>query len=452
MFTDKFKTSVKKYSPHYAPNFKLALPVVFSQAGQMVVVLADTLMVGRLGATQLAAASLANTVFVVGLVFGIGIATGLTPLAGKEFGSGNRLGAVAWLKHGFYVFPVLAIIQALIMASIVLFLPHLGQPDEVVTLAIPYYLILVLSIIPFQIFTIFKQYAEGLGNTRIAMMITVTANLINIFLNYIWIYGKFGMPAMGLLGAGYATLTARIIMPLMFSAVFFRLNYFKPDREYWNQAVFKIKSGIRLLSLGSSIAAQYVVEVLAFSLGSIMMGWLGAKALAAHQIVLSLASFTFMVSSGFAAAATIKVSHFRGEGKFQLARNSVFASLHQVLIFMTVSVTFFCLFRFVIPGFFIDDEEVIVIAGLLMLIAGMFQLFDGLQVVMLGGLRGYEDVRMPMIIVIFSYFIIALPSGYLLAFPLKLGTSGIWFGYLIGLITVSVLLFRRFRMLSGRRE
>jgi MATE family multidrug resistance protein len=280
------------------------------------------------------------------------------------------------------------------------------------------------------------------------MVITIAANIVNIILNYIWIYGKFGMPAMGLLGAGYATLTARIIMPLIFTAVFFSLNFFRPDRENWRLVVFKLKSGFRLLSLGSSIAGQYVVEVLAFSLGSIMMGWLGAKALAAHQIVLSLASFTFMVSSGFAAAATIKVSHFRGEGNSLLARNSVFASLHQVLAFMTVSVTFFCLFRFVIPGFFIADEDVIAIAGLLMLIAGMFQLFDGLQVVMLGGLRGYEDVRMPMVIVFVSYFIIALPIGYLLAFTLKLGPTGIWFGYLIGLITVSALLFRRFRRLS----
>lgn len=452
IFSEKIQVALKKYSPHYRPNLNLALPVVLSQAGQMVVVLADTLMVGRLGATQLAAASLANSIFVVGLVFGIGIVSGLTPLAGKAFGSGNRKGAVEWLKQSFVVFPVLAVVQAVVMALVVVVLPYLGQPADVVQQAIPYYLVLVLSIIPFQIFTIFKQYAEGLGNTRIAMTITISANIINIVLNYLLIYGKLGFPMLGLMGAGYATLTARIIMPLTFIGFFFSLNFFKSDRRNWKQVVFKMKLVFKLLNLGISIAGQYVVEVLAFSLGSIMMGWLGAKALAAHQIVLSLASFTYMVSSGFAAATTIKVSHFRGQGNQYHARNSVFASLHQVLLFMAGSVTIFCLFRFKIPALFIPDDEVIATAGLLMLIAGMFQLFDGMQVVMLGGLRGYEDVKKPMMIVFISYFITALPVGYLLAFILNLGPVGIWYGYLTGLITVGILLFVRFRRVSARHS
>lgn len=444
------KHLTKKYSPHYKPNFKLAFPVVLSQAGQMIVALADTLMVGRLGATQLAAASLANTIFIVGLVLGIGLVSGLTPLVGKEYGSGNRQVAVKWLKHALVIFPPLAVVQAIVMAAIVFILPVLGQPEEVVLLSIPYYLILVLSIIPLQIFTIFKQYAEGLGNTRIAMMITISANIINIILNYILIYGKLGFPALGITGAGYATLISRIIMPLLFIWLYFNLNYFRYDRSNWKCVHFKIKSALTLINLGIPIAGQYVLEVLAFSLGSIMMGWLGTKALAAHQIVLSLTSFTYMISSGFAAAATIKVSHFRGEGISTQARNSVFASLHLVLIFMAISSTIFCLFRFKIAGLFVPDKEVINIAGLLLLIAGMFQLFDGLQVVMLGALRGYEDVKIPMFIVFISYFIIALPASYLMAFALQIGVAGIWIGYLIGLLTVSSMLLLRFRKISKR--
>lgn len=448
-FINKIRTTqIGKYRPHYIPNFKLAFPVVLSQAGQMVVVLADTLMVGRLGATQLAAAALANNIFVVGLVFGIGIVSGLTPLVGKEFGGGNRPGAVVWLKQGFLVFPIIALFQALIMGAVVILLPQLGQPADVVELAIPYYMVLVLSIIPFQIFSILKQYAEGLGNTRIAMIITITANVINIILNYILIYGKFGFQAYGLMGAGYATLIARIIMPFIFIFIFLKFNFFKADRMEWKKVQINVRLSGRLLHLGIPIAGQYVAEVLAFSLGSIMMGWLGATALAAHQIVLSLTSFTYMVSSGFAAATTIKVSHFRGQGSYTLARHSVFASLHQVLIFMAGSVTVFCLFRFKIPGLFIADSEVIAIAGLLMLIAGMFQLFDGLQVVMLGALRGYEDVKIPVIIILVAYFLIALPMGYLMAFVLKLGAAGIWIGYLLGLITVGGLLLTRFRKIS----
>ncbi len=450
--TNKIQPRLEKYLPHYRPNFKLAFPVVLSQAGQMVVVLADTLMVGRLGASQLAAASLANTIFIVGYVFGLGLVTGITPLAGKEFGSGNRSVTVKWLKQGFVVFPILAITQAIVMAAVVWTLPHLGQPVDVVEMAIPYYLILVLSIIPVQIFNIFKQYAEGLGNTRIAMTITISANIINIVLNYLLIYGKLGFPMMGLIGAGYATLVARIIMPLTFIWLFFRLRFFIPDRQNWRNIQFKIKSAKKMIKLGFPIAGQYVLEVLAFSLGSIMMGWFGTKALAAHQIVLSLVSFTYMVSSGFAAAATIKVSHFRGQNNPSQARNSAFASLHQVLFFMTASVTIFCLFRFKIPGLFVPDPEVIAIAGMLMFIGGMFQLFDGLQVVMLGGLRGFEDVRVPMLIVFISYFIVALPVSYLVAFVFKVGVAGIWIGYLIGLITVSSLLLSRFRVISRKHH
>lgn len=440
----------RKYSVHYIPNFRLAFPVVLSQAGQMVVALADTLMVGRLGATQLAAASLANSIFVVGLVFGIGIVSGITPLAGKEFGGGNRQAAAGWLKNGLAVFPALAIIQALLLAIVVLILPYLGQPPQVVQLAIPYYLVLVASLIPFQIFVVFKQYAEGLGNTRIAMMITILANVVNIALNYILIYGKLGLPAYGLLGAGYATLISRFLMPLAFVVFFFSFRYFKADRVAWKMNVVGVQSAIKLLSFGVPIAGQYVAEVLAFSLGSIMMGWLGAKALAAHQIVLSLASFTYMVSSGFAAATTIKVSHFRGQNRPGLARSSVFASLHQVLLFMGFSVTVFCLFRFKIPGLFVPDQEVIAIAGFLMLIAGMFQLFDGLQVVMLGALRGYEDVKIPMLVVLISYFVIALPVSYFFAFTVNLGPAGIWVGYLVGLMSVGITLLSRFRKLSRR--
>lgn len=448
LFLNNIKSGLKKYSPHYLPGLNLAFPVVLSQAGQMVVVLADTLMVGHLGATQLAAASIANSVFVVGLVFGLGIVTGLTPLAGKEFGRQNRKGAINWLKQGAIVFPVITILQVIVMASLAFVFPYLGQTEEVVKLAIPYYIILVLSIIPFQLFTILKQYTEGLGNTSIAMAITIFANSINIVLNYILIYGKAGIPSFGLIGAGYATLIARILMPVSFFILFLGFNFFKPERKYWKHFSFNIKSSIKLLKLGLPIAGQYVLEVLAFSLGSIMMGWLGPKQLAAHQIVLSIASFTYMVSSGFAAAATIKVSHFRGQRLYGMARNSVFASLHLVMAFMTLSVTVFCVFRFKIPGLFINDQEVIAIAGFLMLIAGMFQLFDGIQVVMLGGLRGYEDVGIPMLIVAVSYFVIALPISYLMSFLLNLGPVGIWIGYLTGLITVSLLLFARFRKIS----
>jgi len=433
-----------KYLPHYGPNFRLAFPVVLSQAGQMIVGLTDTVMVGQLGAAPLAAVSLANNIFVVGLVFGLGLVAGLTPLAGKDFAGGSRLRASEWFKHSILLFPSIGIIQAVLMVLVVFLLPYMGQPDDVVQLAIPYYLIVVTSLIPFMFFAVFKQYAEGLGNTRIAMVITICINILNIILNYLLIYGKFGFPAWGVFGAGVATFIARFLMPVLFIIVFFKSSFFRPDIENWRKCSLSVKSARRLLNIGFPIAGQYIVEVATFSLGGIMAGWLGAAALAANQIALSLSGFTYMVAAGFAAAVTIKVSHFRGRGEINQARTSAFASLHQVLLFMGISVSFFILFRFKIPALFVPDEEVIQIAAMLMLIAGLYQFFDGMQVVLLGALRGFEDVKIPMFIQTGVYFFLVLPICYVLAFTFGLGAAGIWAGYLAGLFLVSMLLLLRF--------
>ena len=437
-----------KYLRYYGANFRLAYPVALSLAGQMVVGLADTMMVGRLGATPLAAVSLANNIFVIGMVFGIGLATGLTPLAGKDYAGGKRLEATGWFRNSILIFPAIAVVQAVLMAIVVFLLPHMGQPADVVQLAIPYYLVLVASFIPFMVFIVFKQYAEGLGNTRIAMVITISANVLNIVLNYLLIYGKCGFPELGVFGAGIATFIARLALPAVFIMVFFKQAFFRPDIENWRKCSVSGKAVNRLLRLGFPIAGQLIVEVSTFSIGSIMMGWLGAAALAAHQVVLSLSSLTYMAASGFAAAATIKTSHFRGRGETKQAKNAAFASLHQVLFFMGVSVLIFILFRFRIPALFVPDEEVIKTAAMLMLIAGLYQFFDGIQVTMLGALRGFEDVKIPMIILTAVYFLVALPVCYLASFTFKLGAAGIWIGYLTGLFFVSTLLLLRFNRIK----
>jgi MATE family multidrug resistance protein len=232
---------------------------------------------------------------------------------------------------------------------------------------------------------------------------------------------------------------------VIFIFVFFKNSFFRPDIENWRKCSLSAKSARRLLNIGFPVAGQYIVEVATFSLGSIMAGWLGAAALAANQIALSLSGFTYMVAAGFAAAVTIKVSHFRGQGKPRLARNAAFASLHQVFLFMGVSVSVFVLFRFKIPALFVPDEEVIKIAAMLMLIAGLYQFFDGMQVVLLGALRGFEDVKIPMFIQTGVYFFVVLPVCYVLAFTFRLGAAGIWTGYLAGLFLVSILLLLRFR-------
>ncbi|WP_291861158.1 MATE family efflux transporter [Marinilabilia sp.] len=436
------------YSRHYGPNLILAMPVMLAQAGQMVVVLADNLMVGQLGTVPLAAVSFANTVFVVGMVFGLGMVNGLTPLVGKAFGGGNKQLAASWFKQGLISFQAAGLLLTLILWLVSYVLPLMGQPTDVVEMALPYYRVLVISMIPFVLFFTFKQFAEGLGNTRIAMVITVSANILNIFLNYLWIFGKFGFPAFGVMGAGYATLTARMAMPLLFMWVYYKFDFFKYYRRHIVETKFSWTKSLHLIRLGLPIGGQHFVEVLSFSLGSIMMGWLGAAALAAHQIVLSFASFTFMVAQGIAAATTVKVSQFIGQGRFNALRANVFASLHLVLAFMGIGAIFFIILRDVIPALFIDSLEVIEIASGLMVVAAAFQLFDGLQVTMLGALRGLEDVTLPFGMLLIAYFVLALPVGYLFAFELKIGPMGIWYGYLLGLFSISMFLLGRFRWLT----
>ena len=415
----------------------------------MIVGLTDTIMVGQLGANELAAVSLANNIFLIGLVFGLGIAAGITPLTGKDFAGGNWLCATQWFKNGMIMLPAIGIVQAVLMAFIIFLMPFMGQPPEVVKFAIPYFLALVASYIPFMFFVVFQRYAEGLGNTRIAMTITISINVLNIILNYLLIYGKFGFPALGVLGAGVATFIARLLMPIIFAIIFFKSSFFRPDIINWRKCSLSINSIKNLFKIGFPVAGQNIVEVTTFTVGSIMAGWLGAAALAANQVVLSLSCFTYMVAGGFATAATIKVSHFRGQNKMKQAKDTVFATLHQVFLFMGMSVIFFILFRFKIPALFVPgDEEVLRIAAMLMLIAGLYQLFDGMQVVLLGALRGYEDVKIPMFIEIGVYFLFALPLCYVLAFVFKMGAAGIWTGYLAGLFLVSVLLLIRFNRIN----
>ncbi|HHU57623.1 MAG TPA: MATE family efflux transporter [Bacteroidales bacterium] len=436
---------IGRYREHYRANFALALPVILSHAGQMVVGLADNLMVGQLGATHLAAVALANNIFVVGMMFGIGLITAVTPLAGKAFGGGDRLTAVSWLKQAAYIHPSIALLQTALMAAVGLAMPYMGQPEEVVQVAFPYYMVLVGTLLPMNFFFIYKQYAEGLGNTRIAMLITLGSNVINIVLNYILIYGKAGFPAMGIMGAGYATLISRIFMPLAFTLLFFSLKFFKPERQLWRQTRFHFREAWYMLKIGVPIGGQYIVEMLTFSLGSIMMGWMGERPLAAHQIVMSLVSFTYMVSAGFAAATTVKVSQFRGQKNLLAMKRSAHASLHMVLVFMSLSLTAFLLLRFKIPALFVPDPETVAIAGGLMLVGGLFQLFDGVQVVTLGALRGLEDVKTPMIMLVIAYFPIALPVSYVAGFVLDWGPQGVWMGYMVGLMVVGTQLLLRFR-------
>ncbi|MBN2242344.1 MAG: MATE family efflux transporter [Acidobacteria bacterium] len=434
---------IRSHLPYYRGLLKLGVPLVLTQAGQMSVQLIDNAMIGHYGTAELAAASFANNIYIVVMLLGMGMFMGITPLIGHARGAkDDRLAAVI-LKSGWVLSAFLIPLLALVSWSVVWIMPAMGQTGEVVRLAVPYYKTLVVALIPLLLFSFLKQAGEGLGNTFAAMAATLASNLINVFLNYTLIFGKFGFPELGLLGAGYATILSRTAMPLMLYAVFMTL---KPIRYYFSlmrtvpPALHEIA---RIAGIGLPIAVQLVLEVSAFAASAVMMGWMGHAPLAAHEVAIGLASFTFMAANGVAMATTIRVSFQLGTRDFQSMRRVSYSALHLVLFYMGLCGLCFFLFRDRLPRIFTGDPGVIAQAASLLAVAALFQLFDGLQVVCLGILRGFADVKIPMFIAGFSYIIVGLPVSYICAFPLGLGPEGIWVGFVFGLLTAGSLLSLR---------
>jgi MATE family multidrug resistance protein len=444
--------SIKKYFPFYKRLMKLAFPLVLTQAGQTTIQLIDNAMVGRVGTIELAAASFANSIFVVIMLFGMGLFFGITPLLGRAMGEGNDLKAAEIMKNGFSLSGIVLVVLFLFSWSLTWIMPFMGQPAQVVELAIPYYRTLVVSLVPFLFFILLKQVGEGMGNTLLAMVATISSNLLNVFFNYILIFGKLGFPELGLLGAGYATLISRIAMPLVLFAGFQKLSRIR----FYFKLMYPVKSSFKqmkaIFKVGFPIAAQLVMEVSSFAGAAIMMGWLGDVPLAAHQVALSLASATFMIANGVAMATTIRVSYQLGNNDFNSMEKVAYSAVHLVVIYMALCGLAFYGFRYQLPYLFTTDAPVIKQAASLLVVAAIFQMFDGLQVVSLGVLRGFADVKAPMFIAGFSYVAIGLPVSYLCAFVFGYGPEGIWYGFVAGLVSAAILLSIRIRYKIKRIE
>jgi MATE family multidrug resistance protein len=435
---------------HFKITSTLALPVVLSQLGQVSVGVADSMMVGRIGAVELAAASLGNSIFFVLLMFGMGISMGITPLVSIAEGKGKMKRISSLFQHGLWINIFTAILLIGIIMVLAQGLQFLNQPEEVVQITIPYLLIITASMFPFMIFQTFKQFAEGLSQTKQAMYVTIFCNLVNVFLNWVLIYGNLGAPELGLNGAGIATLISRVLMPIMMGWYVIRSKRYR---------LFNLQFGIkklrffminRILKIGVPTGFQYIFEVSAFSAAAIMMGWIGVNALAGHQIAINLASISYMMAAGLSTAGMIRVSNQIGKGNQKSMREAGMVVFGMVLVFMFTSAVLFVVFRYTLPTFYIDNTEVIQISASLLVIAGLFQLSDGVQVVGLGVLRGMEDVKFPTIITLIAYWVLGLPLGYYLAFELEMGAQGIWYGLLIGLSITAVVLFFRFNALSKK--
>ncbi len=429
---------------HIRKNFTLAWPVMLGQLGHVLVGLADSIMVGQLGTVPLAAGALGNSIFAIPMVFGIGMAMGMTTPIANADGEENKSKAGHYLRHGLLVNIVTALAIFLLVFLFSFFTEHLGQETAVASLATPYLLIITGSIFPLMIFLTFKQFAEGLSDTRFAMYISLGANLLNVFFNYLLIYGNWGFPALGLNGAGYATVIARILMAILMGLYIFRSSKFSGYIYYYRLKIWKKTFFAKLLRIGIPSGLQYIFEISAFALAAIFVGQISAEALAAHQIAISLAALSYMMATGIGAAAAVRVGNQLGAGNFLVMRNAGRSCFAMTLAFMALCGLIFFAGRHFFPDFYTDDPDVIEIASALLVVAVIFQLSDGTQAVALGALRGMSEVRVPTLITLVSYWGFGLLPAYLLGIVFELGPLGVWYGLALGLTAAAVLLYWRF--------
>ena len=427
--------------------------------GHTFVQLADNIMVGQLGTAELAAVSLGNSFVFIAMSLGIGFSTAITPLVAEADGAGKKNDAKSALKHGLILCTLLGVSLFLLILLAKPLMNYMDQPDEVVVLAKPYLDLVALSLIPLIIFQAFKQFSEGLSQTRYPMYATIIANVVNIILNYLLIFGSFGFPKLGIVGAAIGTLTARC---LMVSYIWFLLRGKKKFIDYvtgFNFRNIEKKVIKKIIGLGFPSAMQMFFEVAIFTAAIWLSGVLGKNPQAANQIALNLASMTFMFGMGLSVAAMIRVGNQKGLNDFVELRRigqSIF------LLTLFTEIIFAALFlwgRHWFPTLYLDldnalnladNTEVMTLAAQLLLIAAFFQISDGIQVVVLGALRGLQDVKIPTLITFISYWIIGFPISYYLGLHTDLKSSGIWIGLLAGLTACAIMLYIRFNILTKK--
>ncbi|MFI3268639.1 MAG: MATE family efflux transporter [Rikenellaceae bacterium] len=431
---------------YYKNIFTLALPIILANAGQSVVMIADNVMVGRLGAVPLAAASLAGAIIHIALVFVMGLSLSLTPIVGELFANKNYKKCAVFFENSLSLNVITVLIMTILLSLFIPFFDNIGQAPEVIELTIPFYTFLLFSVIPLVLFFTFKQFMEGIGNTKVSMYITLICNVINIILNYALIYGKLGCPEMGATGAAVSTLISRTLMPILFFGYMYRNIEYKRFFYFFKRTYLKISEHIQLLKIGLPISGQLVVEVSALSFIMVMSGWINPESIAASQIMHSVVSVMFMITVGISGAVTILTSHKFGKKDGAAIRDYTKAGVLMAAVFMCFASIIFLLFAEPIVSIFTTDLEVQKIATRLLILAVFLEVFDGIQVTALGGLRGIKDVSKPMTYAVILYIFVNVPIAYIFGFVLNMETIGIWMGFIVCIGIASILFSRRLFM------
>ncbi|QNK78791.1 MATE family efflux transporter [Winogradskyella undariae] len=447
------------YTKEFRYNLRLASPVMLGMLGHTFVSFVDNVMVGQLGAAELAAVSLGNSFIFIAMSLGIGFSTAITPLVAEadtenDFDKGKSV-----FKHGLFLCTVLGLILFIILLFAKPLMYIMDQPKEVVDLAIPYLDLVAFSLVPLIVFQAFKQFSDGLSLTKYPMYATIVANLLNVAINYILIFGKFGFPEMGIVGAAVGTLVSRFVMVAYLWWLLAKREKSKAyvtNLKFFNLSKAPIK---KLTNLGLPSALQMFFEVGIFTAAVWLSGTLGANAQAANQIALNLSSMTFMVATGLSVAAMIRVGNQKGLKDYSALKRIAESIFMVGFIFAVLFALLFVVFHKFLPTMYVDLDdpinivdttEVVTVAATLLLAAAVFQITDSLQVIALGALRGLQDVKIPTVITFISYWVIGFPISYYLGKEEAYGSLGIWIGLIVGLSVAAIMLFIRFHLLTKK--
>ena len=429
------------------PTLALAFPIVVGQVSQMLIGLTDSAFIGRVGTVPLAAAAFTHGVFGIFYVVGLGLLVGTGVFAARDHGAGDEAGCAAWLRHGRALAVAVGLSAFTLMAVLSTQLHRFGQPPEVTAIVRPFFLLIAASLVFALFFQVQRQFAESFGRPWVPMGIILADVVLNVFFNWVLVFGHLGFPPMGLVGSGWATLLARftavvaIAVWLRYSPTFASVR--QAPWKGWERARFG-----QMLRLGVPAAVMLLFETGAFGASALMMGWLGTVPLAAHQIAIGCASLAFMFPLGLSMAASLRVSKALGEGRRTALRAIGFGALATGLVVMFCFAVLFALAGRWITSGFTPAADVAALAAQLLALAAVFQLFDGGQVISVGALRGLTDVRIPTAITFVAYWVISLPLGYGLAFHTRLGPLGLWAGLAAGLGCAALLLGWRFHRLT----
>lgn len=456
---NRLKVNLKQYTKEFSYNLRLAYPVILGMVGHTLIGIVDNIMVGKIGSTELAAVSLGNSMIFIAMSLGIGFSTAITPIVAEGDAEKNDTKIRSAFHHGLFLCTILGLVLFTVIMFAKPIMELLKQPADVIVLAKPYLGWVAFSLIPLVMYQGYKQFADGMSLTKYSMYAMVMANVLHVGINYVLIYGIWFFPKMGIIGAALGTVISRIFLVMFMHIMLSRRDDLKRFFKGFSFNEIKKATIKKIISIGFPSAMQMLFEVVLFTASIWLCGNIGKTSQAANQIALSLASMTFMFAMGLSVTSMVRVSNQRGlmdYKKLIVVARSIFLL---AIILETVFAIFFIVFHDYLPNIFLnmentgqilDNEEVIAIASKLLLIAAVFQISDGIQVVVLGALRGLQDVKVPMYITFVAYWIIGFPISYYLGEHTELKAQGVWVGLLAGLTAAAICLYVRFHYLTKR--